>query len=50
MRANSERLPHRRWSVVIRAAQVIPALRTHQLAMVPGQPVRAVGANLAVMD
>jgi hypothetical protein len=49
MRANSERLPHRRWSVVVRAAKVIPALRAHQLAMVPRQPMRAVGTNLAMM-
>jgi hypothetical protein len=36
-------------SVVVRATEVISTLRTHELAMVAGQPVPAVGANLAVV-
>ena len=47
--AANPRLPHRRWSVIVRAAQVIPALRANQLAMVASQPMRTVGANLRVM-
>jgi hypothetical protein len=35
--------------VVIRAAQVVAAFRAYQLAVVADQPMRAVGANLAVM-
>jgi hypothetical protein len=47
--AAKRRLPHRRWSVIIRAAQVVPALRAHQLAMVPGKPMRTIRANLRVV-
>jgi len=36
-------------SVVVRAAQVVATLRANQLAVVADQPVRAVGADLAVM-
>ena len=35
--------------VIIGAAQVIPALRADQLAMVAGEPMPAVGAHLGVM-
>ena len=36
-------------SVVVRAAEIVAALRTHQLAMMPGQPVRTRRAHLAMM-
>jgi len=36
-------------SVVIRAAQVIAALRADQLAVVAGEPVTAGGAYLAIV-
>ncbi len=36
-------------SVVIRAAQVVPALVADQLAVVASELIRAVGADLAVM-
>ena len=36
-------------SVVVRATQVIPALRADQLAVVAGEPLPAIGANLAGM-
>jgi hypothetical protein len=46
-------LPDFRWarrrSVVIGAAQIIPALRAHQLAVVPAEPLSAIWANLAVV-
>jgi len=48
-KAAKPRLPHRRWSVVIRAAHVVAALRAHQLAAVPDEPMGAVGTHLAVM-
>jgi hypothetical protein len=35
--------------VVVSAAQVIPAVRAHQLALVPRQTMRTVGTNLAMM-
>jgi hypothetical protein len=37
-------------SEIVRAAQVIAALRAHQLAMVSGELVAAVGADLAVVN
>src|SRR5580692_6263465 len=43
------RISTRRPSVIVRAAQIIPALRAHQLAMMPGEPVRTVRANLRVV-
>jgi hypothetical protein len=36
-------------SVVVGAAKVITALRAHQLAMVPAEPVPACWANLTMM-
>ena len=38
-----------RCSVVVRAAQVVAALRADQLAVVAGEPVAAVGTNLAMV-
>jgi hypothetical protein len=35
--------------IVVRAAQVIPAVRAHQLALVPRQTMRTRRANLAMM-
>jgi hypothetical protein len=35
--------------VVVRAAQVVPAMRADQLAFVAGEPVRTGGADLAVV-
>ena len=35
--------------VVVRATQVIPALSTNQLAMMPAELVAAIRANLAVV-
>ena len=37
------------FSVVVRTAQVVPAVRTNQLALVPRQAVRTGGADLAVV-
>jgi hypothetical protein len=36
-------------SVVVRAAQVVAALRADQLAVVPRQPMAAGGADLAMV-
>jgi hypothetical protein len=36
-------------SVVVGAAQVVAALGANELAMMPGQPVRARGAHLAMV-
>jgi hypothetical protein len=35
--------------VVVRATHVVAAVRAHQLATVPGEPMPAVGADLAVV-
>ena len=48
-RAAQQRFPQPRGSVVIRAAKVVPALGADELAVVAGKPVRAVGADLAVV-
>ena len=41
--------PRRRWSVVVGAAQVVAALGADEFAVVSGELVAAVGADLAMM-
>ena len=41
--------PYSRFSVVIRATEVVAAVGADELAFVAGEAVRAVGADLAVM-
>ena len=44
-----ENIGYANFSIIIRAAQVIPALRADQLAVMPSEAMRTVGAGLRVV-